>query len=159
MERQRAQEMPPGCGRIACVARVCRRTHHVVVVGAGYMGLLAAAQVVKLGYIVTILERQSALGGVWRQWANPWSTLQSHSSTYMLEAMPGVSQELGDFANRSQVLQHFEEFAHRSGLGNRISYGVNVTGIRHRQLRISPGHVVICHWTFRTSMTTATKLV
>ena len=104
---------------------------HVVVIGAGPYGLEAAAWAKSRGHRVTVLERQNGLGGDWRLWGNPWSTLQSHKSGYLFAgpptAVPGEA-DLPAYPSRDQMLRYFQSYATASGIADHIWYGCTATG-------------------------------
>ena len=115
---------------MAATASRSRSQLHIVVVGAGPYGLEAAAWAKSRGHRVTVLERQEGLGGDWRQWGNPWSTLQSHAAGYLFSgptSTPGEA-ELPAYPSRDQMLRYFQSYATASGIADHIRYRCTVTG-------------------------------
>jgi thioredoxin reductase/pimeloyl-ACP methyl ester carboxylesterase len=80
----------------------------VVVIGAGFQGLLCAAHLVKCGIPVIVLEKASTVGGVWNALANKDSCLQTESATYMVELFQDhvAAPHATVYAGKAEVLRH-----------------------------------------------------
>lgn len=104
-----------------------RNDAHVVVVGAGPLGLACAAACKRRGLGVTLLEAQRGVGGDWRRWGNSWSTLQTHSSGYLI-GEPEDAASLPAYPSRGEMLRYFEAFARNNGLSEDILLGARCTG-------------------------------
>ncbi|MFM9370582.1 NAD(P)-binding domain-containing protein [Streptomyces sp. Da 82-17] len=105
----------------------------VLVVGAGPVGLAAAAQFVERGLEPLVLEQGPAAGAAVREWAHvrlfsTWGELTDEAAEKLLAPTgwtrpdPGTYPTGGDWAE--QYLQPLAD-----ALGDRVRYGARVTGI------------------------------
>lgn len=102
-------------------SHVKRRKKRMLVVGAGYSGLLASDYFAKKEYDVFVVDDQSEVGGCWLDRANEWSTTESPASIYM---RPFGARD-NDKWTRSQMLNAFQDFS--TLLRHRIRFNVQCT--------------------------------
>ena len=118
----------------------------VIVVGAGVLGLLAAAKLVTRGYSVAVLDQRNVVGGIWSMYANSASQVNSSEGGYCIkDVIVELASAVGDEetaettrkapANRdhstaSEVLRDIRTLAHL--LGDRVRCGVSVRKIMPR---------------------------
>ena len=82
---------------------------HICYVGAGVMGLHSAYLVSKRGATVTIIEKESNIGGVWFTAANKGSRVQILEPGYRL--IPGKIAT--DFTQQEEVLENLNEIVNQ----------------------------------------------
>lgn len=101
----------------------CHARYHVVVIGAGPLGLACAALCKRRGLGVTVLEKQASLGGDWRKHGNAWSELQTHKAGYLIgEPRDPAWSGLPSYPGRSDMLKYFADFASLNGLDDDIVF-------------------------------------
>lgn len=101
----------------------------VLVVGAGFAGLGAAAHLRQRGRDVRVLERSAALGGTWRDNTYPGCECDIHPALYSYSSAPQAVWARGR-ATQPEILAHLHAFAAGNGLDDRIAYGTTATGCR-----------------------------
>jgi len=106
-----------------------RKKVHLAVIGTGPIGLEAAAWARTRGYGLTVLERQSEIGGDWLRWGNDWSRLQSHRDSYLFSGPVSVPEEddLPAYPSRAQILKYFKAYAVAAGVWDCIRFEATVT--------------------------------
>ncbi len=108
----------------------------LAIVGAGSAGVYAAKEALDAGWIPTVFERGSRLGGVWRP-GNHWDSLTTNSSFDMMQrgdfAFP--FKPSSDFPTRLEICKYVEAFASHFGLDKHINFGTTVLVVEP----ISPG--------------------
>ncbi|CAK8990937.1 Flavin-containing monooxygenase 5 (FMO 5) (Dimethylaniline monooxygenase [N-oxide-forming] 5) (Dimethylaniline oxidase 5) (Hepatic flavin-containing monooxygenase 5) (NAPDH oxidase), partial [Durusdinium trenchii] len=110
---------------------------HVVVVGAGSVGLTAVKWCLERGLEVTAFDRNDGCGGVWRQKAPP-----THSPAYdsLFTNSSAKLMNLSDFAfpfktstafpKHGEILRYFTAYMEHFGLEKWIHWNHTVSGIR-----------------------------
>jgi thioredoxin reductase len=103
----------------------------VCVVGAGFGGLCSAYNLMKRGIPVVILERTSALGGVWRADGPTYDGLICNTTKDEM-VLPGLrfSEDTPTYPTRDHVRRQLETFAQQNGLLDAIRFNCRVTGIK-----------------------------
>jgi cation diffusion facilitator CzcD-associated flavoprotein CzcO len=104
--------------------------HDAVVIGAGFGGLGAAAELQRSGVDdFLVLEQADRVGGVWRDNTYPGAACDTQSLIYCYSYFLhlGVSSM---FAGQSELLDYLESFAAHFGLIERIRLGVRVIAAR-----------------------------
>jgi cation diffusion facilitator CzcD-associated flavoprotein CzcO len=102
----------------------------VLIVGAGFGGIAAAVELRRAGFgDVTVLERGSTLGGVWRENTYPGAGCDIPSPYYSFSYEPNRSWPLR-FSLRQEIMAYLSRTAAKYGVTPR--YGVTVTGAEFR---------------------------
>ena len=96
----------------------------VVVIGAGLLGLMAAARLKKNGHKVAVLEQRSIVGGIWSMYANSTSQVNSSEGGYCLkeflpESSPRKHAHNRDHSTAAEVLRDLEHEGAVADLGGR----------------------------------------
>ena len=97
----------------------------VLVVGAGFGGIGLAAHLIEAGYPVTVLEKASGVGGVWRENTYPGCAcdVPSHLYSFSFAPNPDWSRR---YSPGPEILRYLEDVAARTGVLDRIRFGVEV---------------------------------
>lgn len=109
----------------------------VVVIGAGPVGLAAAAELVRRGQDVLVLEQGSAAGAAVRQWGHvrlfsPWSEVTSPAAVSLLEASGWTHPEPEAYPTGAEwVDRYLQPLA--AALGGRVRLAHRVTGVARRE--------------------------
>lgn len=101
------------------------RQLRVVVIGAGMSGVLSALRFRDLGHDVVVLEKESSLGGTWRDNSYPGVAcdVPSHVYSYSFELNPDWSRS---FSPGSEILAYLQGVADRHGVTELIRFGSEV---------------------------------
>ena len=98
-----------------------------VIIGAGLGGLCTAAKLKEAGLDrVVVLERDTALGGVWRDNRYPNVACDTPIDLYGFSFYPGTRWST-NFAPGGEILAYLAEFAETYGIAPAIRYGVEAT--------------------------------
>jgi len=112
----------------------------VCVIGAGLSGLTTAAEALKNGFAVTLLELRAGVGGLFNredaqhctdQWS-AWDGLHLTISNYLMafsDDPPGEG-ESRRFWSRREYRDYLQEYARKRGVLPRIRFGVRCTSVR-----------------------------
>jgi 4-hydroxyacetophenone monooxygenase len=103
----------------------------VVIVGAGVGGLLAARNMTRRGFNVTVLEQQSDLGGVWRTNRYPGARVDTPSAIYTYADFRRNWED--NYGSQSQILDYLNQFVDVFDLRRLISFDSPVTSVRFRE--------------------------
>jgi cation diffusion facilitator CzcD-associated flavoprotein CzcO len=102
----------------------------VLIIGAGFGGIAAAAELRRAGFTdVTVLERGTTLGGVWRENTYPGAGCDIPSPYYSLSYEPNRSWPLR-YSRGPEIMSYLAGVAAKYGIEPR--YGVTVTGAEFR---------------------------
>jgi cation diffusion facilitator CzcD-associated flavoprotein CzcO len=102
----------------------------VLIIGAGFGGIAAAVELRRAGFTdVTVLERGTTLGGVWRDNTYPGAGCDIPSPYYSFSYEPNRSWPLR-FSLRSEIMAYLSRTAAKYGVAPR--YEVTVTGAEFR---------------------------
>lgn len=101
------------------------RDFTVLIVGAGLSGLLSAYRVREAGMSCIVVEREDAVGGVWRVNGYPGAGVDTPSDLYSLSFFPRDWSRF--FAKRDEVREYFEDFADAFALREHIRFRTEVT--------------------------------
>jgi cation diffusion facilitator CzcD-associated flavoprotein CzcO len=102
----------------------------VLIIGAGFGGIAAAVELRRAGFHdVTVLERGSTLGGVWRENTYPGAGCDIPSPYYSFSFEPNRSWPLR-FSLGPEIMDYLTRTAAKYGVAPR--YGVTVTGAEFR---------------------------
>ncbi|WP_075691355.1 flavin-containing monooxygenase [Corynebacterium sphenisci] len=105
----------------------------ILIIGAGPSGLAAAAKLAAAGIGYDHVERHSGVGGLW-DIDNPYTPMyesahfisSTRHSGYPDRPFPA---DAADYPSRTVIHDYLRDFAADTGVGERIRFGVAVTGI------------------------------
>lgn len=107
----------------------------VCVIGAGVSGLTAIKALGEAGVPAEGIERGSDIGGMWR-YKNDSGTSSAYRSLHIDSSRQSLAwpdfplaDDLPDYPSHSQMLAHFERYADRFALRERIRFGETVTAV------------------------------
>ncbi len=102
-----------------------RRAFHVVVVGCGMAGLLAAIRLKEAGIPFTVIEKNPAVGGTWFENRYPGCRVDvgNHFYCYSFEPNPDWTEF---FAQQSELQAYFERCMEKYGVRDRIRFETEV---------------------------------
>lgn len=111
-----------------------RREFHVLVIGAGMSGLLAAIRLEEAGIPYTVVEKNAAVGGTWLENAYPGCRVDvsNHFYSYSFEPNPDWSEH---FARQPELFAYFDRCATRHGVRARIRFETEVVSARWDEAR------------------------
>ncbi len=116
----------------------------VVVIGAGPLGLAAAAHLLERGLTPLVLEAGRGPGAAIEQWAHvrtfsPWPELVDPAAARLLEPTGWVAPEAGFPTGREWIDDYLAPLA--TALGQRVKYGARVEAVSRlgRDLLVTPG--------------------
>jgi len=98
----------------------------VVVVGAGFSGLAAAVHLKRAGIGFRVLERNSQVGGTWRENRYPGARVDIPSNLYSYSFFHHEWSE--NFARREEIAEYIDNVVEHFGLAPHIETGVTVEG-------------------------------
>ena len=106
-----------------------RAGFHVLVIGCGMSGLLAAIRLEQAGIPYTVLEKNSGLGGTWYENRYPGCRVDvgNHFYCYSFEPNHDWSEF---FARQPELLAYFEKCASKYGVRERVRFNTEVLGAR-----------------------------
>lgn len=102
-----------------------REGFHVVVVGCGMSGLLAAIRLQQAGISYTVIEKNPGIGGTWYENRYPGCRVDvgNHFYCYSFEPNPEWSEF---FARREEIQRYFERCADTYGVRERVRFNSEV---------------------------------
>ncbi|MFI8633927.1 flavin-containing monooxygenase [Microbacterium sp. NPDC077663] len=98
----------------------------VVVVGAGFAGVLAAIELREAGHDVVVVERADRVGGTWRENVYPGVACDVPSHLYSLERHPNPAWS-AEFAPGAEIAAYLDGIVDREGLRDAIRFGTALT--------------------------------
>jgi 4-hydroxyacetophenone monooxygenase len=98
-----------------------RRGFHVLVIGAGMSGLLAAIRLEQAGIPYTVVEKNPAVGGTWYENRYPGCRVDVANHFYSYSFEPNEWVEF--FSQRSELFAYFERVARDYGVHPKIRFG------------------------------------
>lgn len=106
-----------------------RAAAHVVVIGAGMSGVLAAIRLREAGIPFTVIEKNAGVGGTWFENRYPGCRVDVGNHFYCYSFAP--SNDWTEFFSQSGELQgYFERCANEHDVVDRIRFGTEVVGAR-----------------------------
>jgi thioredoxin reductase len=111
------------------------RAKSVAIIGAGPVGLAAAAHALERGLEPIVLEAGPAVGHAVRQWGHvrmfsPWEFNIDRASIALLDAAGWNAPEPGHYPTGAELVEHYlEPLAARTALADHIRTSAKVTGI------------------------------
>ncbi|SDD12427.1 flavin-containing monooxygenase [Actinokineospora iranica] len=100
----------------------------VVIVGAGFSGLLAGHRLAQAGVPFVIYEKNPDVGGTWFENTYPGCRVDVASHLYNYSFAPKLDWP-DHFCVQEVVLDYLRSFAEESGLTDAIRFGAEVTGM------------------------------
>jgi 4-hydroxyacetophenone monooxygenase len=102
-----------------------RRAFHVVVIGCGMAGLLAAIRLREAGIPFTVIEKNPSVGGTWYENRYPGCRVDvgNHFYCYSFEPNPEWTEF---FAQQPELQAYFERCMAKYGVRDRIRFGTEV---------------------------------
>ena len=119
-ERERRLQRPAGEGP------------HVLVIGAGASGIIAAVYLQRAGIPFTIIEKNKGLGGVWFENRYPGCGVDTPSHYYSFSFAPYDWPHY--FATRDQLCVYLQEVVETLGIREYIRFDTAAIGV-HRHPR------------------------
>lgn len=106
------------------------RAFHVVVVGAGMSGLVAAFRLAQAGVSYTIVEKNEDVGGTWLENSYPGCRVDvsNHLYSYSFAQRTDWPQY---FSTQEVLLDYFRDFADSKGLRENIRFGTEVVSAEY----------------------------
>lgn len=103
-----------------------KRAFHVLVIGCGMSGLLAAMRLEEAGISYTVIEKNAGVGGTWYENTYPGCRVDVGNHFYCYSFEP--SSEWSEFFARQPELQrYFERCLESHGVGARVRFETEVT--------------------------------
>ena len=102
-----------------------RAKFHVVVVGAGMSGILAAIRLRQAGIAYTVVEKNADVGGTWFENRYPGCRVDSPNHTYSYSFAPNDWPQ--HFSRQSVLLGYFDRIASDFGIRENIRFRTEVT--------------------------------
>lgn len=119
---------------------------NAIVIGAGFGGIGAAIKLTEAGVDVTVLERASRAGGVWRDNDYPGSAcdVQSFLYSYSFAQKRDWTRR---FARQPEILAYIEDVIDQFGIRGHLRYDAEVVAAAHLdgrwQVRLASGEALV----------------
>ena len=97
----------------------------VLVIGTGFGGIGLAAQLLRGGYRVTLLEQSDQVGGVWRENSYPGCACDVPSHLYSLSFAPNPNWSRR-YSQQPEILAYLQDVARRFGVLPQVRFGTQV---------------------------------
>ncbi|UCE86864.1 MAG: FAD-dependent oxidoreductase [Deltaproteobacteria bacterium] len=112
------------------VREAARRDFHVVVIGCGMSGLLAAIRLAEAGVSYTVIEKNPSVGGTWFENTYPGCRVDvgNHFYCYSFEPNPDWSEF---FAQREELQAYFERCLEKYGVRERVRFETEVVAAQY----------------------------
>jgi len=111
------------------VSREARERFHVLVIGAGMSGLLAAIRLGEAGIPYTVIEKDSAVGGTWYENSYPGCRVDIANHFYCYSFEPNHDWP-EYFSQRKDLFAYFERCADAYAVRPRIRFETEVVSAR-----------------------------
>lgn len=108
-----------------------KRGFHVVVVGAGMSGILAAIRLKQAGIGYTVIEKNPDVGGTWFENRYPGCRVDSPNHTYSYSFAPNDWPQ--HFSQQSVLLDYFDRIASEHGIRPNIRFSTELTAAKYQQ--------------------------
>jgi 4-hydroxyacetophenone monooxygenase len=105
-----------------------RRAFHVLVIGAGMSGILAALRLEQAGIPYTVVEKNDAVGGTWYENRYPGCRVDVANHFYSYSFAPNDWAE--HFSQRPELFAYFDRVANDYGVRPKIRFGREVVSAR-----------------------------
>jgi 4-hydroxyacetophenone monooxygenase len=110
-----------------------RRAFHVLVIGAGMSGILAAIRLEQAGIPYTVVEKNAAVGGTWHENRYPGCRVDVPNHFYSYSFEPNEWVEF--FSQRPELSAYFERVASDYGVRPHIRFEREVVSARWDEAR------------------------
>ena len=104
-----------------------RKAFHVVIIGAGMSGLLAAYRLKEADIPYTVIEKNRAVGGTWLENTYPGCRVDSPNHTYSYSFLPKDWPQY--YSPQKTLLGYFQDFASESGVQERVRFNTEVKSV------------------------------
>ena len=131
---------PTGAEGFERIAAGRRAGFHVVIVGAGMSGILAAHRLRQAGIAFTVVEKNAEVGGTWLENTYPGCRVDTPNHSYSYSFAPRDWPQF--FSSQPVLLDYFQECATQFGIRDRIIFETEVE-------RLAFDEAAQC-WTVRT---------
>ena len=108
-----------------------KRDFHVVVVGAGMSGILAAIRLKQAGIGYTVIEKNANVGGTWLENRYPGCRVDSPNHTYSYSFAPNDWPQ--HFSAQGVLLDYFDRIASEHGIRANIRFGTEVIAAHYQE--------------------------
>ena len=108
-----------------------KRRFHVVVVGAGMSGILAAIRLQQAGIRYTVIEKNANVGGTWLENRYPGCRVDSPNHTYSYSFAPNDWPQ--HFSPQRVLLDYFDRIASEQGIRPNIRFATEVTEAHYQK--------------------------
>lgn len=105
------------------------RDFHVLIIGAGMSGLLAAIKMQELGIRFTIIEKNEDVGGTWFENRYPGCRVDSPNHVYSYSFKSSDWPQ--HFSDQKTLLRYFQDTADEFQLRGNIRFQTEVTSLRY----------------------------
>jgi len=105
------------------------KSPRVVIIGAGMSGIYVAAECIKKGYDVTVLEKKEEVGGTWRENTYPGIACDAPAHMYSYNFAPNAEYS-NRFANGEEIQHYFKSVASDYGVRERTRFNQELTECR-----------------------------
>ena len=106
-----------------------RRNFHVLVIGAGMSGILAAIRLQEAGVSYTVVDKNAGVGGTWFENRYPGCRVDSPNHTYSYSFAPEDWPQ--HFSPQRVLLGYFERIASEHGIRSNIRLSTEVQEARY----------------------------
>ncbi|MGI9295594.1 MAG: flavin-containing monooxygenase [Pseudomonadales bacterium] len=106
-----------------------KQAFHVLVIGAGMSGILAAIRLQEAGIPYTVVEKDAALGGTWNENTYPGARVDIANHFYCYSFEPNHDWRQF-FAQQGELREYFERCAAKYDVYERINFNTEVTSAR-----------------------------
>ena len=125
LDGESAREVPWDRG----VPAAAKQGFHVLVIGAGMSGLLAAIQLEEAGIPYTVIEKNSGVGGTWFENTYPGCRVDVANHFYCYSFAPNHDWS-EFFSQHTELREYFERCSREHGVRERIRFETEVVSAR-----------------------------
>ena len=115
---------PTGAEGFERIAAERRAGFHVVIVGAGMSGIVAAHRLGQAGISYTVVEKNADVGGTWLENTYPGCRVDTPNHSYSYSFAPRDWPQY--FSSQPVLLDYFQDCATRFGIRDRIRFSTEV---------------------------------
>ena len=115
---------PTGAEGFERIAADRRAGFHVVIIGAGMSGILAAHRLRQAGVSYTVIEKNADVGGTWLENTYPGCRVDTPNHSYSYSFAPRDWPQF--FSSQPVLLDYFQECATQFGIRDRIIFSTEV---------------------------------